>query len=269
MAAASWRDRPYCTQKCLLGLARGRKLDARCPNVGFHGRGGGSHPVKHAQWLAMLRQQLEQSLDDGITPLGLGGARGVLFKVTMLAYGYTFVSKGTVRAFIPDLQREADVYKRLRPAQGRHVPVFLGAIDLREMERIYYYDHRVYVVYMTFLSWGGCSLSEARPARVPRGELRDMAIRSLQAVHRERVRHGDVRDANMVFNEETGVMMIDFERAEMGDVQRQALAPVVPNKRRWTGEGRQGKQGRKVTIDRQGFLAEVGELEAIFHHRHA
>lgn len=269
VVAASWRDRPYCTQKCLLSLVRGRKLDARCPNVGSHSRGGGSHPVKHAQWLAMLRQQLEQSLDDGITPLGQGGARGVLFKVTMLAYGYTFVSKGTVRAFIPDLQHEANVYKRLRPAQGRHIPVFLGAVDLREMERIYYYDHRVYVVYMAFLSWGGCSLSEARAAGVPRNELRDTAVRSLRAVHCEGVRHGDVRDANMLFNEETGVMMIDFERAEMGDRQRQALAPVVPNKRAWTGEGRQEKQGRKVTIGRHEFLGEVGELEAILAHHYS
>jgi serine/threonine protein kinase len=212
----------------------------------------------------MLRQQLEESLDDGITPLGLGGARGVLFKVTILTYGYTFVSKGTVRAFIPDLQHETNVYKRLRPAQGRHVPVFLGAVDLREMERIYYYDHRVYVVYMAFLSWGGCSLSDARATGVSRDELRDMAVRSLQTVHREGIRHKDVRDANMFFHEETGVMVIDFERAEMDDVRREALAPVVPNKRRWTGEGRQRKQEKKVTIDRQGFSGEVGELEAIF-----
>jgi hypothetical protein len=99
------------------------------------------------------------------------------------------------------------------------------------VQRIYYYDHRVYVVYMAFLSWGGCSLSEARTARVPKDKLRELAVQSLRAVHRERVRHKDVRDANMLFNEETGVMMIDFERAEMGDPQRQALAPVIPNKR--------------------------------------
>lgn len=36
-------------------------------------------------------------------------------------------------------------------------------------------------------------------------------------------------------------MMIDFERAKVGDGQREALPPVVPNKRAWTGEGRDGK----------------------------
>lgn len=270
VVAATWRDRPYCTQKCLLGLARGRKLDASCPNVGSHRRDGGFHPVKHGQWLDMLRQQLERSLDDGITPLGLGGARSVLFKVTMLAYGYTFVSKGTVRAFIPDLQHEADVYQRLLPAQGRHVPVFLGAVDLRAMNKIYYYDHRVYVVYMAFLSWGGCSLWDARAAGVASDELRRMAVRSQQAVHREGVRHEDVREANMLFHEETkSVMMIDFERAKMSDVPREAPAPVVQNKRQRTGEGEQRTQGMKAAaMNKRAFAIEALELKGIFNGVH-
>ncbi|RNJ52675.1 hypothetical protein D7B24_003096 [Verticillium nonalfalfae] len=86
---------------------------------------------------------VEQSLDDGIRPLYVSGARGVLFQVTMIAYGYTFVGKGTVQAFIRDLEHEAAVYERLRSIQGANVPVFLGAIDLRPMKKIYYYDHRV------------------------------------------------------------------------------------------------------------------------------
>jgi hypothetical protein len=45
--------------------------------------------------LCSLHDQLKHSLDDGIVPLGNGGVRGVLFKVTLLGYGYTFVSKGT------------------------------------------------------------------------------------------------------------------------------------------------------------------------------
>ncbi|RXG41091.1 hypothetical protein VDGE_30363 [Verticillium dahliae] len=101
------------------------------------------HPVNHTEWLQLLRKQLEQSLDDGIRPLYVSGARGVLFQVTMIAYGYTFVGKGTVQAFIRDLEHEAAVYERLRSIQGANVPVFLGAIDLRPMKKIYYYDHRV------------------------------------------------------------------------------------------------------------------------------
>ncbi|KAK8036707.1 hypothetical protein PG994_015204 [Apiospora phragmitis] len=33
--------------------------------------------------------------------------QSVLFKVTLLAYGYTFISRGTVQAFIEDLGHEA------------------------------------------------------------------------------------------------------------------------------------------------------------------
>ncbi|KAK8038582.1 hypothetical protein PG993_006993 [Apiospora rasikravindrae] len=72
-------------------------------------------PQGHDEWIRLLWEQLEQSLDDGIIPLDDGGARSVLFKVTLLAYGYTFVSKGTVQAFVEDLGHEAAVYRRLRP----------------------------------------------------------------------------------------------------------------------------------------------------------
>lgn len=79
------------------------------------GHGGGVHPISHGDFLTLLRNQLEQTLDDGIEKLDKGGARGVLFRVTLTAYGYTFVRKGTVPEFIKDLEHEATVYARLRP----------------------------------------------------------------------------------------------------------------------------------------------------------
>ncbi|KAK8000488.1 hypothetical protein PG990_013088 [Apiospora arundinis] len=229
------QEQRYCSQRCLSGLVQGRSLDMRCPNVTLHCKGDGSdrerHPVDHEKWICLLREQLKQSLDDGITPLGDGGARSVLFKVTLLAYGYTFVSKGTVQAFIKDLEHEATVYQQLRPIQGVYVPVFLGAIDLRSMSKIYYYDHRVYVVHMTFLSWGGLSI----PQVVNDGQkyLHDEALRALQAIHHVGVVHRDVRWANMLVNPETnGVVLIDFERASLLQPPRPPLAQLVPNKRK-------------------------------------
>ncbi|KAM4061387.1 kinase [Hirsutella rhossiliensis] len=134
--------------------------------------------------------------------------------VTLLSYGYTFVCKGTVQAFIRDLEHEAAVYKRLERVQGVNVPVFLGAVDLRPLKRTYYYDHRVYVVHMTFLSWGGDVIDEAKIAASTRRILEAKALASLRAIHEEGVVHKDVRSANMLVNKETdGVMMIDFERA--------------------------------------------------------
>jgi hypothetical protein len=233
----------YCTQKCLIGLVKGTFLDTACPNVRQHDRRPGQtgrrsatgHPVSHAKWLQLLTQQLEESLDNGITPLGEVGSRGALFRVTLVKYGYVFVCKGTVRAFVKDLQRETAVYERLKPLQGVSVPVFLGSIDLRSMNKIYYYDHRVYVVYMSFLSWGGHKMDHIDVANDVRRKLVDKTLRSLHSIHQEGVVHKDVRRSNMLFNPETNrVMIIDFERSLLVQPPRRALHQVVPNKRTWS-----------------------------------
>lgn len=259
------QSRQYCTQKCLLGLVRGDFLDFKCPNVALHRKGyltHARHPISHGEWLELLFKQLERSLDDGITPLGQSGARGVLFKVTLLAYGYTFVGKGTVRAFIKDLTHEAAVYGRLHPIQGHYVPVFLGAIDLQSMNKIYYYFHRVYVVHMTFLSWGGDDLADALKTGGARKNLQNMAITSLRAMHQEGVVHTDVRLENMLFNREVnGVMIIDFERASLAEPPRLPLAQSVPNKRRQRSEEREGKNA--VTLFCSARQASRGFAEDI------
>ncbi|KAK1654920.1 hypothetical protein BDP81DRAFT_416810, partial [Colletotrichum phormii] len=248
---------PYCTQKCLLGLVSGGVLDSGCPNNFFHnrkpsdgrrhdhssGRPDTRHLIDHTRFVKLLREQLERTLDDGIIPLGQGGARGVMFKVSLLEYGYTFISKGTVQAFINDLEHEAAVYERLRPLQGTYLPVFLGAIDLRPLNRTYYYDHRVYVVHMTFLSWGGHDLSTIEG--------------SLGAIHCQGVVHKDMRKENMVFNKEiNGIMVIDFERAQL-------LRPP-----RWTAEVVKGsKLTKKSTkqVQNQGiFLGDIEMVKNVF-----
>ncbi|KAI3341946.1 hypothetical protein F4824DRAFT_486383 [Ustulina deusta] len=247
------QSRCYCTQKCLLGLVRGGPLDPQCPNVALHRKRSSRsyasaqllHPVKHDDWLRLLSQQLAHSLDDGVVKLGEEGARGVLFQVTMLAYGYTFVCKGTVQAFVKDLEHEADVYRRLKAVQGTSIPVLLGAIDLRSINRTYYYDHRVYIIHMTFFSWGGHTLdNKALTSEHPRKQLEGSALRALHAIHREGVAHEDIRSPNMLLNPETqGVMLIDFERALLLDPPRRPLGQLVPNKRAWNQETAQGKDG--------------------------
>ncbi|KAG6040814.1 hypothetical protein E4U41_006985 [Claviceps citrina] len=204
------------------GLVEDQGLDPHCPNLMLHRRAEGDaadrelHPVSHGKWLRLLWQQLNETLDEGITPLRTGGWRSVLFKATLSAYGYTFVGKGTVRAFIPELEHEADVYGRLRRIQGTHVPV----------KRTYYYDHRVSVVYMTFLSWGGLSIRSRALDGQARGRAgagvklaqAGLALRALQAVHDEGFVHRRVSRGNVLVNEdEPGaglrVMLIDFEEA--------------------------------------------------------
>ncbi|KAG6278905.1 hypothetical protein E4U48_000316 [Claviceps purpurea] len=227
------QDWPYCSQRCLLGLVRGDDLDWTCPNVTLHCQGRASeagsihkrHSISHSEWLSLLRDQFEQSLDVGITYEGVFGARGRFFKVTLLAYGYTFVSKGAVSAHVKHLQHEADMYKQLEPMQGAHVPVFLGAIDLRTMRKNFWVDFGVHVVHMMFLSWGGHHIEQDKMARfeIPRSRLIEQAEQAIESVHGRGVLHGDVRWENVLFNPETSdVMVIDFERAGLLDKSRSA-----------------------------------------------
>ena len=98
------------------GLERGGLLlDLDCPNAYLHDQEGGPaihrHRIDRDTFLPLLRKQLHETMDKVCQPLGIQGARGALFKVTLASHGYTIVAKGTVRAFVKDLQHEADVYR--------------------------------------------------------------------------------------------------------------------------------------------------------------
>ncbi|CAG9953436.1 unnamed protein product, partial [Clonostachys rosea f. rosea IK726] len=180
------------------------------------------HPITHANFLELLSTQLKRTLDFGITSLDITGARGALFKITLLAYGYTFIGK-----------HEALVYKRLEKVQGTYVPVFLGAIDLRALGRTYYYALRVDVVHLSFMSWGGVGLRDIDATGLDEASVTGMAIRSMKAIHQEGVVHMDARRENTLLNPETrGVMIIDFERSRLLSSPRRQLAALQPNKRR-------------------------------------
>ncbi|KAK1657140.1 hypothetical protein BDP55DRAFT_567888 [Colletotrichum godetiae] len=280
-----FKHTPYCTQKCLLGLVGGAVLDSACPNKLLHcekpannrrcrrrERADVHHPIDQTGFLRLLREQLKRSLDRGIVPLRQNGARGILFKVSLLAYGYTFVSKGTVEAFISDLQHEAEIYEHLRPIQGVHVPIFLGSIDIRTINRKYFYDHRVYVVHMTFLSWGGQNLCGVDRVDIGDETLIAMATRSLNAVHDWGVAHQDVREENVLFNKEVkGIMMIDFERAQFAKPPRRPLTQLIPNKRRRTAQmtkcGKLAAQSRNRDEDDGKFSADIEMVGTILGQR--
>ncbi|KAF4448119.1 Reticulocyte-binding protein 2 like protein a [Fusarium austroafricanum] len=251
------QGRQYCTQQCLLGLKKGDYLDPGCPNAVLHKAAAGAkrcpngrirHPISYEKWLEHLRKQLVYSLDDGIVPLGMGGARGVIFQVTLLKYGYTFVSKGTVRAFIPDLQHEAAVYERCEPCQGKNVPVFLGQVDLRSMNKTYYYAHRVYVVYMAFMSWGGQCIDRVQLDKDGIMQLEAKTRASLTALHRRGVIHEDIRAANILYDPQSNnVMLIDFERAMLLEKPRHRSTPLVPNQRKSSPKSQTSPSGQEVT----------------------
>ncbi|GAP88623.1 putative protein kinase-like domain [Rosellinia necatrix] len=265
------QDLAYCTQKCLLGLVKGDALDPDCPNLTLHQHqnNNGSvinfdnrHSIGHDEFLQLLSCQLQCTLDYGITSLDITGARGALFKVTLLEYGYTFISKGTVQAFIPDLEHEARVYERLKDVQGVYVPVFLGAINLRSLNRTYYYDFRVDIVHLCFMSWGGLSLKDGQDLDTNRSTLQHMAIGAMRAIHQQRVVHKDARYENILFNPQTGgVMLIDFERSQLLDMPRPVLATLELNKRRRARK----LKGRTKSVGYSGdFSADLAGVEAAF-----
>jgi hypothetical protein len=201
------QPRQYCTLACLLGLKRGSALDENCPNVSSHRTPESSarHPVDTENFALLILEQLAQDLDEDCEPLGKEGARGALFKLTLARYGYTFVGKGTVSVFVPDLRREGRRYQRLERIQGEAVPVYLGNIDL---VLPYYLDLGVRIVHMLLMSWAGDMVDETI---VPN---RDKEANRTLEVWCEGVIHNDVRDANMLWNaERRRVILIDFERS--------------------------------------------------------
>ncbi|RDA82654.1 hypothetical protein CP532_0120 [Ophiocordyceps camponoti-leonardi (nom. inval.)] len=220
------QHRSHCTQECLLGLVNGGPLDVKCPNVALH-RGAGcsvvsSHPIDHKTFLQLLQKQLKRTLVQGIHRAGRNesGATGILFKATLLEYGYTMVFKGVQENARGALEHEIAVYERLQPIQGKHVPVCLGMIDLRTIGRTFHhsnaYDGYSEIILLLFLSWGGVNLFDAEVRLEAKQELEEKAKRSFRAVHELGVIQDDVRLENMLVNDDiNGVMVIDFEHSKL------------------------------------------------------
>lgn len=149
------------------------------------------------------------------------------------------MGKGTVQAFIRHLEHEAAVYERLRPIQGVHVPVLLGAVDLRALQRTYYYAHRVYIVHMAFMSWGGHDAEATLASReAEKGEAVSLSAQvtlAMRAVRGAGVIHDDLEERNVLFDEQTNsIMIIDFEGAKILKTPRTELQ-CPPSKRRRNG----------------------------------
>ncbi|KAH9203516.1 hypothetical protein DL95DRAFT_399263 [Leptodontidium sp. 2 PMI_412] len=230
-------DRPYCSQKCLLGLAFGGTVDDQCPNLEYH---QGKH-LRLSTFLHLVRIQLakDRGRDADCKPFYVKGSRGALFKVRLSSHGYTLVAKAMKQADRKHLLQEAKVYGHLRPIQGSCIPVCLGTVDL---ELPYYYDHGVYDS-MLFLSWAGRSLYQCLN-RENEARILDKATRTLQAVHALQVLHTDAEPRNMLWDEQCErLMLVDFERAEI--LARSPLSSITPNRKR----NRQGEIKRTVKGD--------------------
>ena len=139
-------DRPYCTHKCLLGLAYGGQMDEQCPNFN-------DHKWKHVSQVIFLRLICQQLAKDrgrnaDCKPLYISGSRGALLKIRLSSHCYTLVAKGMKKSDVIYLRKEWRVYEHIRPLQGKYVPVCIGTMDLKLP---YYYNFGIYTC-MLFLS---------------------------------------------------------------------------------------------------------------------
>lgn len=71
-------------------------------------------------------------------PLNIYRSPGGLLKISLSAWGYTFVAKGTQYEPVDHLRHEHEVYRQLLPIAGKRVPVCLG---IKKLDRAYHYSN--------------------------------------------------------------------------------------------------------------------------------
>ena len=224
-------SRPYCTQTCLLNMLYGSELDHGCPNVSLHPQVGANRHALNGgigTFASLVKNQLDQDADHDCKPLHRQGGRGSLFKITLSTHGYTFVAKGTVKAFVTDIRREGRIYQtHLGSLQGYHVPVYLGNIELAQP---YYLDTNVRIVHMMLLSWVGKEDLRTPGSQEVVSDLRSQIKATRKLVLKNGVHHG-MSTRNMVWNVERQVVMfVDFEKADTEyrevDVETNVVSPI-------------------------------------------
>ncbi|KAI8691492.1 hypothetical protein NCS56_00142100 [Fusarium sp. Ph1] len=226
--------RQYCTQACLLGLKRGQNLDDNCPNVLTHRTAEGSshHAINADEFARLVEEQLRQSPYRNCEALdgwGKIGATGMLFKLELAPYGYTFVAKGSLPGHPGLLEHESSIYDRLDKLQGKVVPVHLGLVRL---DRGYILPGWAWVFDMMLMSWGGEPVDRATTG-AGAADLLVEVRRSSQDVRAEGVDHDDERNSNRLWNDEVRrVMLIDFDQATFLPRLRHEPPSNVPGRKR-------------------------------------
>ncbi|OJD23106.1 hypothetical protein ACJ73_05538 [Blastomyces percursus] len=151
------KDRPYCSQQCLLALRDGSPFDPSCPNYQDHRKGH----MKVEDFRSHIRKQLarDRGPDADCRPLYKAGSCGTLLKVRFSSHGYTLVAKAVESKDKDKLQHERKVYNQLRDLQGECIPVCLGVVKL-EPKRPYYHEEKIHT-HILLLSWAGESIEKA------------------------------------------------------------------------------------------------------------
>ncbi|KAM3427603.1 hypothetical protein NHJ13734_008923 [Beauveria thailandica] len=233
--------RPYCTHRCLRSLMQGEdSVDYDCPNVLLHleatrrirwpvvaeevasYRGHHRHPIGPAELTELVQQQLLNNVEqDCECLLGLNGAIGCLFRLTVTGFGYTLVAKGVQSFHANRLYHEAVIYKKLAAQQGVLIPVCLGVVKLRLP---YPMTNGKLVTNMLLLSYAGTPLyspSLQRQLKARRVDVDAESRRTLEELQALGVEDEDeTSNGNLTWCESVGrVMKIDFDHVHVWKVQ--------------------------------------------------
>ncbi|TQW01390.1 hypothetical protein IF2G_11088 [Cordyceps javanica] len=120
------------------------------------------------------------------------GSTGVLFKLELVAFGYTFVGKGILSKCLDHLEHESRIYQRLDKLKGEVVPVHLGMVPLAS---VYLLPGGAKGMHMMMMSWGG---EMAARAMLP--DLRLEVQRSTRTNPLHGVAYNDEREPNLLWN---------------------------------------------------------------------
>lgn len=240
---------PYCSTACLQSVMGGIDgpvpEDPLCPNYA-------QHKSKARPTADAIRQFIKDRVanppkvfdiyhpEDSLNYFFMGmspESDSRVFKIEV--YGYILLGKAFQSQNLRSMDREEHMYHRMKPIQGKYVPVCLGKVKFPYRKPLCDYDSGVKFAGVLLLgygghrfeSWGALGLaiaehSEKEVDHMFAQELTAEAQKALARVHRAGVLHRDVALRNILvrkasFEQESGsqprlhvqVSLIDFERS--------------------------------------------------------
>jgi predicted Ser/Thr protein kinase len=106
---------------------------------------------------------------------------------------------------LEEMQKEVEIYKDLADIQGKYIPKLICYG--------YYGGGMSFVIGMTIV---GTSLSEQKIKK----RQKTRAIKGLEAIHNHGILHNDIREENILINDNGDIYLIDFGMASREDIKK-------------------------------------------------
>ncbi|CAB4427751.1 unnamed protein product [Rhizophagus irregularis] len=106
---------------------------------------------------------------------------------------------------LEEMQKEVEIYKDLADIQGKYIPKLICYG--------YYGGGMSFVIGMTIV---GTSLSEQKIKK----QQKTRAIKGLEAIHKHGILHNDIREENILINDNDDIYLIDFGMASQEDTKK-------------------------------------------------